>query len=80
MPKETTISLGLHFEKFISQQIAEGRFTSTNEAIEAALSLLEEREQRISLVRRALREGLDPAAVDSVIRGMMAEPKESSRP
>ncbi|GFO54481.1 hypothetical protein GMSM_14880 [Geomonas sp. Red276] len=80
MPKETTISLGLHFEKFISQQIAEGRFTSTSEAIQAGLSLLEEREQRISLVRRALREGLDPAAVDSVVRGMMDGHKEDSRP
>jgi antitoxin ParD1/3/4 len=57
MSKTTSISLGDHFESFIAQQIASGRYGSASEVIRASLRLLEEREHRIEGLRRALIDG-----------------------
>ncbi len=45
MPRNTSITLGKHFESFISMQIEEGRFNSKSEVVRAAMRLLEEHEQ-----------------------------------
>jgi len=55
--KNTSVSLGDHYQKFISQQILQGRFGSTSEAIRAGLRLLEEQESKLSLLRQALIDG-----------------------
>jgi antitoxin ParD1/3/4 len=55
--KNTSVSLGDHFEGFIERQIRSGRFGSASEVIRASLRLLEERERRIDALRRALIEG-----------------------
>ena len=55
--KNTSISLGDHFERFISRQIESGRYGSASEVVRASLRLLEEHEQRINAVRQALIEG-----------------------
>jgi antitoxin ParD1/3/4 len=57
MAKNTSISLGDHFEGFISEQVESGRYGSTSEVIRASLRLLEERERRISTLRQALIHG-----------------------
>ncbi len=57
MPKNTSVTLGNHFEQFISQQIERGRFNSASEAIRAGLRLLEEQEAKLESIRRALIEG-----------------------
>ena len=44
MGKNTSISLGNHFEEFIQTRIGEGRYTNASEVIRAGLRLLEEEE------------------------------------
>jgi antitoxin ParD1/3/4 len=73
MQKNTSVTLGTHYEKFISQQVANGRFGSASEAIRAGLRLLEERETRLSLLRRALIEGEESGIADYSLKALIEE-------
>ena len=44
MAKNTSISLGDHFEQFIDDQVDSGRFASVSEVVRASLRLMEERD------------------------------------
>lgn len=57
MGKNTSATLGEHYEKFISHAIEGGRYGSTSEAIRAELRLLEEREMKLETLRKALIQG-----------------------
>ena len=57
MSKNTSVSLGQHFEDFVSHQVGAGRFGSVSEMIRAGLRLLEERETKMAVLRQALIEG-----------------------
>ncbi|MDP1771501.1 MAG: type II toxin-antitoxin system ParD family antitoxin [Methylobacter sp.] len=57
MQKNTSISIGLHFEKFISDIVEEGRFGSKSEVVRAGLRLLEAQEIELAALRSALIEG-----------------------
>src|SRR5204862_6180774 len=51
MAQEIGSRLGEHFDHFIEQQLAEGRFGSRDEVLQTALQLLEEREARLAKLR-----------------------------
>ncbi len=57
MSKNTSITLGDHFEGFALKIIESGRYNSMSEVIRAGLRLLEERETQKELLRDALVEG-----------------------
>jgi antitoxin ParD1/3/4 len=65
MGKNTSISLGNHFESFIEASVSNGRFSNASEVVRAGLRLLEEEENRIIILRNAIREGIESGrAVD----------------
>lgn len=57
MPKNTSMTLGEHFDGFIAHQISEGRYASASEVVRAALRMLEDNESKIATLRHLLEEG-----------------------
>ncbi|WP_416439690.1 type II toxin-antitoxin system ParD family antitoxin [Phnomibacter sp. MR] len=57
MGRNTSISLGDHFEQFIEEKVAKGRFNNASEVIRAGLRLLEEEETKIVALKQSIAEG-----------------------
>jgi antitoxin ParD1/3/4 len=73
MQKNTSVTLGEHFEAFIAHQINAGRFASASEAIRAGLRLLEEHEMKLQALRCALQEGENSGFADYSLQGLLQE-------
>lgn len=73
MQKNTSITLGKHFDEFIAQQVKTGRYASASEAVRDGLRLLEEREIKLSALRRALKEGEESGFADYSLSGLIKE-------
>ena len=59
MGRNTSISLGDHFEKFVDKRVSSGRFKNASEVIRAGLRLLEEEEIKVASLKSAIVEGID---------------------
>lgn len=57
--KNTSISLGNHFDQFVSSQVSAGRYKNVSEVIRAGLRLLEDEESKVMALRAAIQEGID---------------------
>ena len=57
MAKNTSVTLGDHFEEIIERSIDSGRYASASEVIRAGLRMVDEREQKILLLREAINAG-----------------------
>jgi len=57
MAKNTSVTLGDHFEDIIEKSIQSGRYSSASEVIRAGLRLVDEREQKIRILRDAIEAG-----------------------
>ena len=64
MGKNTSISLGEHFERFIQDEITTGRYNSVSEVVRSALRLLENEENKVKELRRAIEDGEQSGFVD----------------
>jgi len=73
MAKNTSITLGEHFDEFITGQVESGRFGSASEVVRAALRLLENTETRLETLRRLLNEGEQSGIADYDFEAFMAE-------
>jgi len=59
MGRNTSISLGSHFENFIEHSVNDGRFNNASEVVRAGLRLLEDEENKIIALRTAITEGIE---------------------
>jgi len=59
MGRNTSVSLGDYFEDFVDNRITEGRFKNASEVIRAGLRLLEEEENKIISLKKAINEGIE---------------------
>jgi antitoxin ParD1/3/4 len=73
MAKNTSVSLGEHFEGFIAHQIENGRYGSASEVVRAGLRLLEDTENQRATLRRLLAEGEQSGPADYSLSEFMAE-------
>lgn len=63
MGRNTSISLGDHFENFVDNRVSTGRFKNASEVVRAGLRLLEEEEIKIHTLKKAIKEGIDSGLV-----------------
>ena len=83
MSKNTSISLGDHFNEFVEQQVSTGRYTSASEVIRAGLRLLQDQEAKLERLRELIREGEEsgepePFDFDEFLAEMHAEDDRSA--
>jgi len=57
MPRNTSVTLGEHFDEFVAEKIRQGRFQSVSEAVRAGLRSLEESETKLEVLRAKLQAG-----------------------
>jgi antitoxin ParD1/3/4 len=78
MSRNTSFSIGEHFNAFVDEQVQTGRYSSASDVMRAALRLLEEREAKLAALRAALIEGEEsgpatPSDFDAFIAEMQAD-------
>ncbi len=76
MPKNTSVTLGNHFESFIVSKINEGRFESKSEAVRAGMRLLEEHEQKFDALKLAIAEGDKSGESNRTLKEIALEAKQ----
>jgi antitoxin ParD1/3/4 len=73
MARNTSISLGEHFDGFISEQLDSGRYGSASEVVRAGLRLLENNENKLAALRQALAEGEQSGIAQYSLESIVAE-------
>lgn len=69
MPRNTSVTLGEHFEQFVTEQIKQGRYQSVSEVVRSGLRRLEDDEFK----RAQLRSRLEAAEKSPSREAMSAE-------
>jgi len=73
MAKNTSVSLGNHFDEFISKQITDGRYGSASEVIRAGLRKLEDEERKLETLRGLIQEGIASGTAEYSYDSLMQE-------
>ena len=63
--KNTSISLGSHFDQFIRNQVSEGRYKNVSEVIRAGLRILEDEASKTEALKAAIEQGLESPRVNN---------------
>ena len=64
MSKNTSMTLGTHFDDFISTQLTTGRYGSASEIVRAGLRLLEDNVTKMETLRQLLTDGENSGFVE----------------
>ena len=78
MAKNTSITLGNHFDAFIAQQVKTGRYASASEVVRAGLRMLEDTETKLETLRNLLDEGEKSGFVDYSYEKLIASLDQES--
>jgi len=65
MGRNTSVSLGEYFENFVDGRISEGRFKNASEVIRAGLRMLEEEENKITALKKAISDGIESGIAEN---------------
>ncbi len=69
----TSLSLGEHWEVFIRNEVASGRYGSASEVVRSALRVLEERKTKMEALRAHLAEGAGQASRGEYVQDYSVE-------
>ena len=64
MPRNTSVTLGDHFDQFVAEVLQQGRFQSVSEVVRAGLRKLEADEAKLQALRAKLQAGEDSPVVE----------------
>lgn len=78
MSKNTSITLGEHFDGFVSYQIKTGRYGSVSEVVRAGLRALEDNERKIDALRQMLLDGENSGPAEYNYEKLIAELNKES--
>ena len=73
MAKNTSITLGDHFDGFIASQIQTGRYGSASEVIRSALRLLVTQETKLNTLRQLLVAGEESDEAECDLERLISE-------
>lgn len=73
MSKNTSMTLGSHFDIFIAEQLDIGRYGTASEVVKAGLQLLENNENKLQALRNLLKEGEDSGFVEYSYEQLVSE-------
>ncbi len=73
MAKNTSITLGDHFDDFVAKQVKSGRYGSASEVIRTGLRALEDTETKLETLRVLLDEGEQSGFADYSYEGIVSE-------
>ena len=65
MGRNTSVSLWNYFENFVDNTVSEGRFKNASEVIRAGLRLLEEEENKIIALKKAITDGIESGIAEN---------------
>ena len=73
MAKNTSITLGEHFDGFIANQVSAGRYGSASEVVRAGLRKLEDEERKLETLRALIEEGRASGTAEYSYDSLMQE-------
>jgi len=73
MAKNTSITLGEHFDGFITEQVESGRYGSASEVVRAGLRVLEDKQSKLDVLRQMLTDGEESGVAEYSYESLMAD-------
>ena len=73
MAKNTSMTLGDHFDGFIAHQVESGRYGSASEVVRAGLRALEDAENKLGVLRQMLTDGEESGLAEYSYESFIAE-------